>query len=79
MKKTILIGLILLFGPSYQSFAKAGIASDEREFVLFIIAFLLFVAGIFEATDYLKKNGKTFFIRVRTLLRDKMLMLKNSH
>ena len=79
MKKTILIGLILLFGLSYQSFAKAGIASDEREFVLFIIAFLLFVAGIFEATDYLKKNGKTLFIRVRTLLRNKMLMLKNSH
>ena len=79
MKKIRLIWSVLFLGLSYQSFAKAGIASDEREFVLFIVGFLLFVAGIFEATDYLKKNGKTLFIRVRTFMRNKMLTLRNSH
>ncbi len=79
MKKIMLIWLILSLGLSYQSFAKAGIASDEKEFVLSIVGFLLLVAGFFEGIDYLKKNGKTLFIRVRTFLRNKMLTLRNSH
>lgn len=79
MKKTMLIWLILLLGLSYQSFAKTGIASDEREFALFIVGVLLLVAGVFEGIDYLKKNGKTLFIRFRTFLRNKMLTLRNSH
>ena len=79
MKKILLIWLILLLGSSYQSFAKTGIASDEKEFVLTIIGFLLLVAGIFEGIGYLKKNGKTLFIRVRSFLRNKLLTLRNSH
>lgn len=79
MKKIMLIGLVLILGLSYQSSAKAGIASDEKEFVLIIVGFLLFAAGIFEGFDYLKKNGKTLFIRVRTFMRNKMLTLRNSH
>lgn len=79
MKKILLIWLILLLGSTYQSFAKTGTASDEKEFVLTIIGFLLLVAGIFEGIDYLKKNGKTLFIRVRSFLRNKILTLRNSH
>jgi hypothetical protein len=79
MKKTILIWLVLLLGLSYQSFAKTGMASDEKEFVLTIVVFLLLVAGIFKGIDYLKKNGKTLLLRFRTSLRNKMLTLRNSH
>ncbi len=79
MKKTILIWLVLLLGLSYQAFAKAGKASDENEFALAIVLFLLLVAGIFEGIDYLKKNGKTLLLRFRTFLRNKMLTLRNSH
>ncbi len=79
MKKTILIWLVLLSGLSYQASAKAGMASDEYEFALTIVLFLLFVAGIFEGIDYLKKNGKTLLLRFLTFLRNKILTLRNSH
>ena len=79
MKKVMLICLVLLLGLSYDSFAKAGMADDETEFVLAIIGFILFVAGIFEGIDYLTKNGKGLFKRVQTFLRNKLLTLMNSH
>ncbi|MCK3685112.1 hypothetical protein [Maribellus sp. YY47] len=79
MKKILLIWLVLFFGLSYPSFAKAGMASDEVEFALALAGFLLLVAGFFEGIDYLKKNGKGLFIRFRTFLRNKMLTLRNSH
>ena len=79
MKKTMLICLILLLVPSWQLFAKAGMATDEKEFVLVIIMFLFLVEGFFEGIDYLKKNGKTIFLKFRTLLRNKLLTLRNSH
>jgi len=79
MIKTILIWLVLLLGLSYQAFAKTGKASDENEFVLTIVGFLLLAAGFFEGIDYLKKNGKILLIRFRTFLRNKMLTLSNSH
>lgn len=79
MKKIMLIWLILLLVPSWQLFAKAGMATDEKEFILAIIVFLLLVEGFFEGIDYLKKNGKTLFLKFRTFLRNKLLTLSNSH
>ncbi|HCY75452.1 MAG TPA: hypothetical protein DHV28_05985 [Ignavibacteriales bacterium] len=79
MKKTIFIWLVLLLGLSCQAFAKAGMATDEHEFVLTIVVFLFLVAGIFKGIDYLKKNGKTLLLRFRTFLRNKILSLRNSH
>ncbi len=79
MKKIRLIWSVLFLGLSYQSFAKSGMASDEKELILSIIVFLLLVAGFFEGIDYLKKNGKSLFIRFRSFLRNKMLTLRNSH
>jgi hypothetical protein len=75
----MLIWLILLLVPSWQLFAKAGMATDEKEFILAIIVFLLLVEGFFEGIDYLKKNGKTLFLKFRTFLRNKLLTLSNSH
>jgi hypothetical protein len=75
----MLIWLILLLVPSWQLFAKAGMATDEKEFILVIIMFLLLVEGFFEGIDYLKKNGKTLFLKFRTFLRNKLLTLSNSH
>lgn len=79
MRKIILIWLFLFLGLSYQSFAKAGMASDEKELVLILVGLLLLVEAIFEGTDYLKKNGKTLLLRIRTFLRTKILTLRNSH
>jgi hypothetical protein len=79
MKKVMLIWLVLLLGLSYQSFAKAGMANDENEFVLAIVVFLLLVAGFFEGIDYLIKNGKGLYKRFQTFLRNKMLTFRNSH
>ena len=79
MKKIMLIWLVLFLGVSYQTFAKAGMASDEKEFFLIIILFFLLVEGIFEGIDYLRKNGKSLFLRFRTFLKNKMLTPRNSH
>ena len=79
MKKIIIIGLALLAGLPYQSFAKAGRAYDETEFFLVIVGFLLLVALFFEGIDYLKKNGKDLYLRFRTFLKNKMLTLRNCH
>jgi hypothetical protein len=79
MKKVMLIWIVLLLGLSYRSFAKAGMAKDENEFVLAIVGFILLVAGFFKGIDYMKKNGKGLFKRFRTFLRNKMLTLRNSH
>jgi len=78
MKKVMLTWLVLLLGPSYQSFAKAGMANDEREFFLVIVVFLLFVAGFFEGINYLIKIGKGLFKRFRIFLGNNMLTLRNS-
>jgi len=79
MKKILVIWLVLFFGLSNQSFAKAGMASDETEFALVLAGLFLLFAGFFEGIDYLKKNGKGLFIRFRTFMRNKMLTLRNSH
>lgn len=79
MKKVILTWLVLFLGQSYQASAKAGIAEGGPEFVLTIIGVLLIVAGFFEGTDYLLKNGKGLSKRFRTFLRKKMLTFRNSH
>ena len=79
MKKITFICGLFLVSFSYQAFAKAGLASDEHEFVLIIVGFLLLVAGFFEVIDYLKKNGKALFIRLQTFLRNKILTMRNSH
>ena len=71
MKRITLIWLVLFLGPCYQSFAKAGKASDEGEFVWALVGSLLLVAGILEGIDYLKKNGKGLFIKFQTFLRKK--------
>jgi hypothetical protein len=79
MNKVMIIGQVLILGLSYQAFAKAGIADGGLEFLLTIAAFLLLVAGFFEGIDYLIKNGKGLFKRIRTFLRKKMLTLRNFH
>ena len=60
MKKIRLIWLVLFLGLTCQSFAKSGMASDEKELILSIIVFLLLVAGFFEGIDYLKKMANPF-------------------
>lgn len=79
MKKIMLIWVVLFFGLSYQSVAKAGMASDEYEFFLIIIGFILLVAAFIEGIDYLKKNGKTLFLSFWTFLKNKILILRKSH
>jgi len=79
MKKVMLIWLVLLFGLSYQAFAKAGMADDEIEFVFAIVGFLLLVGGFLEGIGYLIKNGKGLLKRFQTFLRKKMLTFGNSH
>jgi hypothetical protein len=79
MKRIVFIWLVFFLGISYQSFAKAGMAYDEKVFVWAIVGFLFLVAGFFEGIDYLKKNGKNLFKRFRTYLRNKIVMLRSSH
>jgi hypothetical protein len=72
MNKVKLIGLVLFLGLSSQAFAKAGIANGGFEFALVLIVFLLLVAGILEAIDYLMKNGKDLFHKVKPYLKGKL-------
>ncbi len=70
MDKLKLIGLVFFLGFSSQAFAKAGIANDGLEFDLVIIAFLLLVVGFLEAIDYLMKNGKVLYHKVKPYLKN---------
>ena len=75
MKKVVLIGLVLFLGLSSQAFAKAGNAKDGPEFVLALVCFLLLLAGILKGIDYLMKNGKGIFHRVKEYLKKKVITL----
>ena len=77
MNLVMLIGLVLFFGLSSQAFAKAGIANDGLEFVLTLVGFLLLVAGFLTGIDYLMKNGKGLFKRVKTYLKKKIKALRD--
>jgi hypothetical protein len=79
MKKVMLIWPVLFLGLSYKAFAKAGIADGGFEFIMAIVGFLLFIAGLLEGIDFLKKNGKGLFKRFRTFLRKKILIHRNSY
>jgi hypothetical protein len=77
MNKVILIGLVLFLGLSSQAYAKAGIANDGLEFVLALVGFLLLVAGFLKGTDYLMKNGKGLFNRVKAYFKKKIITLSS--
>lgn len=78
MNKVKLTGLILFLGLSSQTFAKAGIADGGFEFMLTIVCFLLLVAGLFAALEYLIKNGKDLFNRFKAFLKKKIFIPRNS-
>ena len=71
MNKVGFIWLVLFFGLSCPAFAKAGVANDEIEFVMAVIGFLLLLAGMTAAIEYLIKNGRGLFIRFRDFTKDK--------
>jgi hypothetical protein len=79
MKKVMLIWPVLFLGLSFKAFAKAGIADGGLEFIMAIVGFLLFIAGFLEGIDYLKKNGKGLFQRIRTFLSKKILTHRNPY
>jgi hypothetical protein len=72
MNKVKLIGLVLFLGLSSQAFAKAGIANGGFEFALVLIVFLFLVAAFLEAIDYLRKNWKDLFHKVKPYLKRKI-------
>ena len=78
MKKVMIIWLVLFLGLSYQAFAKAGVANGGFEFMLSIVVFLLFVAGLFAGIEYLIKNGKDLFNRFKAFLKKKIFIPRNS-
>lgn len=69
------IGLIVLTGLSSQAFAAAGYAKDGLAFSLFLISFLLLVAGFLKGIDYISKNGKTIVYQVKAFIKKKATSL----
>jgi hypothetical protein len=73
MKKKISSGLFILFtGFSPQVFASAGYAKDGLEFILFLMGFLLLMAGFLEGMDYFNKNGKMLIHQFRAFIKKKV-------
>ena len=77
MNRVITIWLVLFLGLSYQAFTKAGRADDELEFVWAIVGFILLVGGFIAGIDYLIKNGKDLFCRLKAFMKKKILTLRN--
>jgi hypothetical protein len=72
MDKKATLGFIFLTGSSFPAFAGTGSANDGLEFLLFLMAFLLLVAGFLYGIDYLNRNGKELMHRVRAFIKKKM-------
>jgi hypothetical protein len=79
MKKEILLTTAMLLGLSFNSFAAAGRAKDEFEFLLVMVGLLLFILGLLNSIDYLKKNGKTIINNTRSFLNRKITSIRNYH
>ena len=69
MKKHIYIFISLILGLSYESFAGTGKASDELEFTLVVLGFLLLILALVTGVDYLKKNGKKLIFLFKSTLK----------
>jgi hypothetical protein len=77
MKKKVIISIILFSSVSFNSFAATGYARGGLLFSLSIIGILLAITGIFCGIDHIKKNGKRYIHRTRTIVRTKLLSLWN--
>ncbi len=75
MKKQMLLLLVMMLGLSGRTYASAGRAYDTLAFILVLIGFLLVVAGLLEATDYLRRNGRKMINRSITVLKKKREIL----
>ena len=75
MKKGILVSFILVFALSLKSFASAGYANDELEFLIVIVGVLLIVAVILDLKDIYKKNGRSIILKGLRALKKKIILL----
>lgn len=68
MNKKALFGLALFLGLSSQAFAGAGYANDGLVFTLVLIGVFMALAALLYGIDYLHKNGKTLYTRVKAYI-----------
>jgi hypothetical protein len=59
MKKMLFLMSILTIGISSESYASKGYANDGLMLMLAVAGFLLVIAAILKATNYLRKNGRS--------------------
>jgi len=76
--KKIIIGSILFLGLSCPAFAKSGVAVGGFEFVLVIVGFLLLMAGLVAGIEYLLKNGRNLFNRLKAFLKKNIIIPRDS-
>ncbi len=75
MKKQMLLLLVMMLGLSGRTYASAGHAYDTLAFILVLIGFLLVVAGLLQATDYLRRNGMTMINKSVVMIKRKRKIL----
>lgn len=72
MKKRIGLGLILMTGLSFKTFAATGYAYDGLAFILVVIGILLLIIALMAGYDYLRKNGRRVIHNVVRLVKRKI-------
>lgn len=77
MKKVMIIGQILFLGFSVPALAKFGVADGGFELMLAIIGFLLIVTGLLAGIEYLMKNGRDLFSRLKAFINKKISIHKH--
>ena len=77
MEKVTFTFLTFFIGISSKSFASAGYASDQIEFVGVLLGFLLLIAGLLAGKDFIRKNGKSLAHKTINFIKKEITVLRS--